>query len=187
MDKVNINKALEDVNLAFKQLEFAIKLMCHCELRHLNNSKFDADITILSDKGSNISYAAPFSSYEEIIKHSQINVSISFGASAIALYAALKTVGVNFNKGVLDDIGIIVYMVRCAFAHNIADPKWKVKTRFLKQVSLILDGEKISINFEQLNGHQFKYDDIGGLLNWYRIKNAAVSTIKKLCNTHISL
>ena len=41
---------LSDVEQAFKQLEFAIKLMCYCELGHLDKGKFDFDVTIQLDE-----------------------------------------------------------------------------------------------------------------------------------------
>lgn len=178
--QIAIQNAIEDVNLAFKQLEFAIKLMCYCENNDLDKSKFDGDITLKFRKENKVFSDNSFATYEEIIKHSQINVGICFGASAIALDAAFEAAGFSCKKRPLDNIRSIVYMIRCAFAHNIADPKWEVKGDFLKQISLVLEEETILIDLNQLNGRSFRYDDVGDLPNWYRIKNASLDIIKEL-------
>ncbi len=173
-----IKNALEDVELSFKQLEFAIKLMCYCENNDLDKSRFDGDVTIKFKNENKVFPDNSFSTYEEIIKHSQINVGICFGASAIALDAAFEAAGFNCKKRPLDDIRSIVYMIRCAFAHNIADPKWEVKGDFLRQINLTLEGKMTLIDLTQLNGRPFRYDDVGDLPNWYRIKKASLDIIE---------
>ncbi len=45
-----LENALQDVEYAFRQLEFAIKLMCYCELGHVDVEKFDTDVTILLER-----------------------------------------------------------------------------------------------------------------------------------------
>lgn len=152
--------------------------MCYCESGHIDKLKFDSDITILFNANNSVFPDNLFNSYKDIVKCSQINVGVCFGASAIALDAAFETAGFSCKKRPLDDIRTIVYMVRCAFAHNIADPKWEVKGDFWRQVKLTVEGQTLSIDFRKLNGRPFTYEAVGELPNWYRIKKIAIEMIK---------
>ncbi len=174
--------AVEDVEMAFKQLEFAIKLMCHCELRHLDQKKFDSDITILLEEENIGFHDGSFRSYEDLIEASQINVGISFGASAITLDALLEQAGIERNsksEDPNDELRTLIYMVRCAFAHNIAKPCWEVKAKYRRKIKLILCGREYSLDFSALNGKDFEYSHIGGFANWYRIKERAIQMINE--------
>lgn len=42
-----IPEALEDVDRAFRHLEFAIRLMCYCEQDHLDLDQFDTDVSVV--------------------------------------------------------------------------------------------------------------------------------------------
>lgn len=52
-----VPEALEDVTRAFRHLEFAIRLMCYCELNHLDREKFNTDVTILFDR-ENVAFSS---------------------------------------------------------------------------------------------------------------------------------
>jgi len=172
--KTQIQLALEDVESAFRQLEFAIKLMYYCEDGHLNLTAFNEDSTALFATGSMV--FGSYNTVDEIVTCSKINVNICFGASAIALNAALEMAGIERSN---HNVAMVVYMVRCAFGHNIADPRWEVRGNFLREVSLPMDRGQISIDFKNLNGQPFEYKHIGDLPNWYKIKNASVELIKQ--------
>lgn len=170
--KTQIQLALEDVESAFRQFEFAIKLMYYCEDGSFDLAAFNTDNTILFATGSMVLNSC--STREEIVACSKINVGICFGASAIALNTAFELAGIDRSR---HDAAMIVYMVRCAFAHNIADPKWEVRGKFLKNIDFPMDRGQISIDFTTLNGQPFKYEHIGDLPNWYRIKNVSIDII----------
>lgn len=172
MTKTEIQLALEDVELAFRQLEFAIKLMYYCEDGHLNLTSFNEDNTVLFTTGSMVFNSR--STREETVACSKINVGMCFGASAMALNTAFELASIDRSK---HDVAMIVYMVRCAFAHNIADPKWEVRGKFLKNIDFPMDRGQIHIDFTSLNGQPFKYEHIGDLPNWYRIKNLSIDII----------
>jgi hypothetical protein len=175
---MSIRDVLKDVELAFRQLEFAIKLMCYCENNELDQKKFDSDITLLFKNDNWVFSDNSLVEYKEIVKCSQINVGICFGVSAIVLDSAFEAASFSCKRRPLDDIRTIVYMVRCAFAHNMADPKWKVTGDFQRQVNLTLAGKTTLIDLGQLNGKPFRYENIGELPNWYRIKDVSVGIIK---------
>ncbi len=173
-----IKLALEDVENAFKQLEFAIKLKCYCELGYLNKEKFDSEIQLVEE---NIVFPSGSFQSNQIIFSSRINVGICFGASAIALDALFDEAGIKRNpssRDPNDELRLLVYMVRCAFAHNIAKPCWEVKDNNARKIKLDLDEKELPIDMKALNKKDFDYSHIGGFRNWYKIKEMAVRIIK---------
>ncbi len=173
--------ALLDVEQAFKQLEFAIKLMCYCELGHLDKEKFDSDVTILLDE-ENVGFPdGSFQSNQEVITASQINVGTCFGVSAIVLDAAFEAAKIERNpnsRDPKDELRTLVYMVRCAFAHNLAKPCWEARGDFARDIQLNLGESDLCVDMEALNGNDFEYSHIGGFANWYKIREMAVRVIK---------
>lgn len=162
------------------QLEFAIKLMCYCELGHVEKMKFDTYVTILLEK-ENIGFPqGSFDSDQKIISASQINVGICFGVSAIVLDAAFDAAVVSRDPKQCNpntDLRTLVYMVRCAFAHNPAMPVWEVRGDFARTLNLSLEGRSISLNMALLHGTEFSYDHIGGLATWFKVKNASAAIL----------
>jgi hypothetical protein len=69
-------------------------------------------------------------------------------------------------------------MLRCAQAHGPADPRWEVRNKNLRTLSVDLDGVPVSLDLVPLNGQPFDVDQIGGYENWYRIYCIAVRTLK---------
>lgn len=175
-----IANALEDVNLAFRQLEFAIRVMCYCELDHLDREKFDTDLMILLEPENVDFEGGQFHSLESVIKASQMQVQSSFGVSAIVLDAAFEAAGcANKPKAhsPRDDLRCLVYMVRCAFAHNMAAPSWEARgADFARAFTLPLD-EPTVIDLSGIHGQIFSYEHIGGFAQWFKIKDAAVRFI----------
>jgi hypothetical protein len=169
--------ALSDVEQAFKQLEFAIKLMCYCERGDLDREKFDSDVTILLDE-ENVGFPdGSFQSDQDIVIASQINVGICFGVSAIALEAAFEAAEIARNpisRDPNDELRTLVYMVRCAFAHNPAKPCWEARGDFARNIQLNLGENGLSIDMVALHGNDFDYSHIGGFANWYAIREEAV-------------
>ena len=172
--------ALLDVEHAFKQLEFAIKLMCYCERGDLDREKFDSDITILLEE-ENVGFRdGSFGSDQAIIIASRINVSVCFGASAMVLDALFETAKIARNpksRHPNDELRTLVYMVRCAFAHNPAKPCWEVKRSYARDILLNLGESDLSIDLKSLHGTDFHYSHIGGFANWHKIKEMAVRVV----------
>ncbi len=174
--------ALVDVEQSFKQLEFAIKLMCYCENGYMNNENFDSDVTLLLDE-ENVNYpAGTFGTFGDIMLSAQIMVSVSFGVSAITLDSAYEAASISSNpesSDSHDELRSLIYMVRCAYAHNIAAPLWEVRGKNLKNVELDLEGERVSLDLKDLHGKQFEYSHIGGFSNWLKIRRLAVNHLEK--------
>jgi hypothetical protein len=49
---MEFQEALEDIEIAFRQLEFAIKLLSFCELSSINPADFDTDHVVLLEGGN---------------------------------------------------------------------------------------------------------------------------------------
>jgi len=177
----DIALAVADVEQAFRQLEFAIKLMCYCELDHLDRVVFDSDLT-LRFENENVGFpTGNFATLESVVLASQIQVGVSFGASAIVLDTAYNAAGTRLSQQSrlpADDLRAFVYMVRCAFSHKIAAPRWDMRgPDFAREFSLPLEDSIAIVNLSELNGEIFDYDHIGGFAQWLKVKTAVLQAI----------
>ena len=177
-----ISLALADVEYAFRHLEFAIKLMCHCELDHLDRATFDTDVSIQFET-ENIGYSSgTFETLKSVIAPAQAIVGVCFGVSALVLEAAFEAAAIRRlpeSRAPVDELRTLVYMVRCAFAHNPAFPRWEARGReFARVLSVPIEGTEIAIDLSALHGQPFDYEHIGGFGNWQRIRFASEAAIR---------
>jgi hypothetical protein len=180
---MNIIEALQDVDIAFRQLEFAIKLLSYCELGRIEPLEFDTDHTVLLDSGNLGFPAGNFSEPENIIRAAMVSVSLAFGASALALDKAYEVAGIAPEPTAANNtikLRTLVYMVRCAYAHGIADPKWEVRGKYNQVISVELAFGRVEINLKELNGKEFDFSHLGGHHLWFKIRDESVASIKEL-------
>ncbi len=174
-------KPIERIDQAFLQLEFAIKLMNYVELGRLNKDEFDRD-TLIELERKNIRFGDnTFHTYDELKNAAINNYLITLGMSAIALETSLQDAGINNNYADFSSKGqlrALVYMIRCAFAHDMMTPCWKVDHCYQRIIELHLGVGKISIDLRELNGMAFEDRHIGGIETYYEIKNAVKSLIE---------
>jgi hypothetical protein len=174
-------EALADVNYAFRHLEFSIRLMRYCKSGHLDLRNFEADACILFER-DNIGFpAGTFSTIEAVVPAAKALVGMAFGTSAMVLDAAFEVAGLK-NKPLSlkpeDELRTLVYMVRCAFAHNPALPLWKAQgEQYARMLSLSVDGAPLTIDLASLHGRPFDYDHIGGFASWLRIRAESEAVI----------
>jgi hypothetical protein len=146
---MTLDEALQDVDIAFRQIEFASKLLAYCESEKINAAAFDTD---------------------HFVRAAMVTVSLAFGASALALDLAYEVAGVQKDVSSDDNdvrIRTLVFMVRCAYAHGIADPKWEVQGKYRRAISVYLGSEEIDIDLTALDGQSFSFDDLGGHQNCF--------------------
>lgn len=175
--KNTVTEALSDVKNAFLYLEFAIRLMCYCELDHLDLTNLDTDMAILFER-ENVGFSSgSFATKEVVVSTSKALVGIAFGTSAMVLDAAFDVAGLKRNphsRQPEDELRTLVYMVRCAFAHNPALPLWHARgNEYARMLRLSVDGENISIDLKSLHEQPFEYNQIGGFAMWLRIRAAS--------------
>jgi hypothetical protein len=177
---MTIREALEDVEIAFRQFEFAVKLLTFCELKKIDPSDFDTGHLVQLKQGFINFPSGDFSTADDIIKAAGTSVLMAFSVSVLVLDKAFEVAGMEPDPEAIDDIGrlrALIYMLRCAQAHGIADPKWEARGRYARTLAVDLDGVRLSLDLQTLNGQAFDIDQLGGYLGWYRIGNAAIQAL----------
>jgi hypothetical protein len=172
--------ALHDVDIAFRQLEFSIKLLSHIELGKLNPDEFDTDHVTLLNGGGLQFPKGPFSTQRSLEQAAAIGVLTAFAATVISLDFAFETAGIAPSIEPNDDtikLRTLIYMLRNCFAHQIAAPTWMVRQHYQKNLSVRVGNETIALDLAALNGQPFNPAQIGGYLAWYRIRDASLATL----------
>jgi hypothetical protein len=179
---LSIKDALLDVDIAFRQLEFSIKLLSFCELGHINPSEFDTDHLVRLDEGNLNFPTGKFSDQNSIINAANISVLLAISASVLVLDKAFETAGMRPDPEAMgnnEQLRTLVHMMRCAQAHGIADPRWEVRGKYLRTLTVDVGDLSIFLDLPKLHGQAFMVDQIGGYANWYRIRDVACALIKK--------
>lgn len=178
---MNLHEALQDVEIAFWQLEFSIKLLTFCELKKLDPSEFDTDHIEKLEEGSLHFPSGHFSDSDNIIRAANVSVTLAFGASALALDKAFETAEISPDPESDNNIARIrtlIYMVRCAYAHSIAEPRWEVRGKYRRAISVELEGIITHLDLEKLDGKVFEFKHIGGHSNWNRMRDVAMQVLR---------
>jgi hypothetical protein len=171
-------EALEDVEIGFRQLEFAIKLLSFCELENINPAAFDTD-HLVQLPGGNLKFpGGSFNTYDDLNRAASIAVILAFSGSVLVLDQALEAAGMKPNPQATDNVGqlrALVHMIRCAHAHRVADPHWEVRGPYARTLTVTLQGITLLLDLRPLHGQPFDIDrDLGGYSNWYRIRGEVV-------------
>lgn len=168
------SELVKNINQAFLQLEFAVKLLSCFERKKIDKADFDADIVIILPK-RNLSFPSnTFNSYADLILAAENNFNIMLGFTSIILDSSLEKIGIKkYPDNQINDgkIRTLIYMIRCAFAHDMMHPKWEVRGKFAQPLEIQLPGEVIKVDLSQKHGHNFNIQDIGGHENYFQIKD----------------
>src|SRR5665213_238982 len=178
---MNIREALEDVEIGFRQFEFAIRLLSYCELGHVKPGDFDTDHLVMLEGGNLHFPSGKFGTANDINRAASITVLQAFSVSVLVLDKAFEVACMKADPEATDNLvrlRTLVYMLRCAQAHGPADPRWEVRAKYLRTLSVDLDGVPVSLDLAGLNGQPIIIDQIGGYENWYRIHGIAMRTLK---------
>jgi hypothetical protein len=173
---------LENIDQAFLQLEYVIKMMAYTELKKINKEELDSELIILGDK-RNLNFAGnKFNSYDDLILASQNETHICFGFTSIVLDLSLDAIGIERNPKDNSEKGMIrnlIYMIRCSYAHDMMHPKWEVKGDFRKVLKVPLTNCQLEIDLTEKHGQPFDFSDIGGFENYFEIKDKVREIIIK--------
>jgi hypothetical protein len=74
-----------------------------------------------------------FSDQDSLNQAASISVLLAFSASALVLEKGFEAMGIARDPEASDNVGklrTLIYMVRCAQAHGIADPHWEARGKF---------------------------------------------------------
>ena len=176
-----LDYALNDVEHAFRLLEFSIRVLTYFELKKVDLNLFGQDTTILLNEENITFNDGHFSSGEQAELAAKTAVGASFGASAMALDNLFEATGRNRDPASDDELYLLwtlVYAVRNAFAHGIANPRWFVKGKYQREIEISIAGRKTAINLAALDGHEFVYAQIGGFANWLHVKDRVLALVR---------
>ena len=177
---MTLDDALTDVKIAFLQVEFSIKLLSYCELEKISIAEFDTDHIVLLEHDNLRIPPGNFGTLEDIIRAASVTVSSALGASALILDKAWEVAGIGPDPQSEDGrvkLRTLVYMVRCAYAHGLADPKWEVRGRFRQVLEVDLPGAPLTLDLPELHGQGLDFDVLGGHARWFEIRDASVAAI----------
>lgn len=155
---------MQYLRTAFANVEFAWKLLYYGEGGEIDLEKLDSPIVFQDDNG--VPFFVPpakiFENPEDLIVALQNNLTIAFGAAAITLHrsiqeAGYRVPGADFESDEENCIAL-VYQVRNAFAHDIAEPKWEMRDRRFEREYRV--GRK-TFDLRGLHGQPFRYEDFG--------------------------
>ncbi len=144
--------ALKNVEIAFLQVEFAIKLMMYCALEKLDPAIFDAgDYTVLLDTENLNFRSGHFGDVSSIVRATEVSFNIALGASALALDQAFDAAGIKSEAKVM-------------------------RASYRRSIAVDVDGRPITLNLADLHGQLVDFEQhIGGHKNWWRIMDEVVS------------
>ena len=177
---MSVKEALEDVEIGFRQLEFAIKLLSYCEAGHIKPNEFDTDHLITLQDGDIHLPSGYFSDPDNILKAVSIGVLIAFSTPALVLDKAFEIAGIVADPQSNDPVvrlRTLIYMVRCAQAHGVANPQWEVRGKYRTVLTVDINGKSTALDLSSLDGKPFDIGVIGGYENWYRMRAKAMKIL----------
>lgn len=161
---------------AFAQLFFSWKLYNYALDGKIDRETLDSDITFQSENRSQIFVLPPriFESEDDFILAFENNLTIAFGAAVITLDRARHEAGHDLPNPIQsenDQCVALIYQIRCAFAHDIAEPRWKIKDRYRR----VYEFSGMQFDLTNQDGEVFDYHQIGGPDRLIAIKDYAAA------------
>lgn len=163
---------LED---AFLQLSFAIKLWDFLQRYpdRIPLEEFDIELFVGNDvRRRDLIHlkSNQFNTYDDLVLASQNNVLICVGAAAITLHESLQDAYKKPTKLNTDEekLAGLIYMIRCCYAHNMAEPKWEIRNQIYK--TIYTAGNK-QIDLRNVHGQSFTLESVGGYETLWFIKD----------------
>ena len=165
---------------AFSNLSFAWKLYNYGLSGKIDRDELDIDITFQERNMVLVLPQKIFHNDAELIVALENNLVIAFGAAAITLNRAREEQDIKLPSEIAteaDACVCVIYQIRNAFAHDIAQPTWKIRhPRYQRKYEF----GGIEIDLTKVNGEQFRYEHIGGPDVLEHIRNYAEEEIFKV-------
>ena len=175
---MNKKDAIEYLDTAFLQFEFALKLWHYIQSYPIDSNKFDIDLTVTGFGSHIVTNSGNFQSQAEIESATGNIISMSFGSAVISLWEAINSHYYEIPNDLDSEMGALfalIYQLRCAFAHNMTMPKWNItKQKYLRELKF----DNFSIDLSTKEGCVFTYEDIGGAENLKYFKDLVLKYIK---------
>lgn len=172
---------IEQVEQSFLQLCWSIKMDSYLQL-HPPAEKVDFDNPIIvTDPTDRLHLPGnQFNTIEDIHIGAENSIRLSLAALFLALDTALEKAGILNNPRAQDSFGqlrTLIYMCRCAYAHNVLAPTWEAHSDYARQLLIKLPGISIELDLKKMNGTAFEIKQIGGYAQLLRIKDHILSVL----------
>jgi hypothetical protein len=154
---------------AFGQLSFAWKLYNYGLDGKIDPAELDVDVTW---EDGEMLFVVPraLGGPEDLLIALENNLTIAFGAAAITLNRAREESGVGLPDPILSEAEqcvALIYQIRNAFAHDIAEPVWQINPRYCRHYDF--GGQHFDLS--DRDGTPFRYEHLGGPDSFYRIRD----------------
>src|SRR3989339_823373 len=94
--------------------------------------------------------------------------------TAIVIDTSLQSVGKKHDLKNQSSEGMLrnlIYMIRCAYAHDMMHPKWKVGSNYPQLLEIQLQSDILRLDLSTKHKKSFNIEDIGGYENYFEIKD----------------
>lgn len=173
----------EQVQQAFLQLCWAIKLDSYLSVYPPSKKvDFDNPISVLDPTDTLSLPGDQFDTVDDIHLGAENCILLSVWALFLALDTALDQAGINNDPSAQDSFGqlrVLIYMGRCAFAHNVLAPRWEVRGKYSRKLSIIIPGVNLRLDLNQLSGKPFEIRQIGGYSQLIKMKDHILEMLAK--------
>jgi len=158
---------------AFAQLEFAWKLYNYALEGKIDIDELDKPLTFQEGNMVLVLRDQIFESPDDLIIALENNLSVAFGAAAITLNRSREEAGIDLPnpiEGERDQFVSLAYQIRCAFAHDISEPRWAInRPRYAR----VYEFGGLSVDLTDVGNKPFEYADIGGPDVLFRMREYA--------------
>lgn len=168
---------------AFAHLAFVWKLYHFGLGNKIDRKELDIPLTF-QDVDKKMLFVLPdkiFDTDDDLILALENNLTIAFGAAVIVLDSECSK-RPNDIVSENDQCRHLIYQIRNAFAHNMAEPIWEIRNEKFRRIYKFGD---ICADLSSVNGKGFGYEDIGGPDALERIKDFAIQ--KHLTNISLGI
>jgi hypothetical protein len=121
-----------------------------------------------------------FKTYDDLVFAAENTFNITLGATSIIMDESLSSCGIKHSyddKSPSGQVRALIYMVRCAFAHNMVQPTWNVHPKYRKTIEFRALDEDIRVDLMDLNEKPFQMDQIGGHDIYWELKNQVLEML----------
>lgn len=142
---------------AFQQLEFAWKLYNYALEGKLNREELDIPITFKEGRSIYVLQDQIFDSDDDLIIAIQNNLTMAFGAAAITLNRTREEHGIPLPNPIIteqDQCISLIYQIRNAFAHDIAEPRWNITNA---RYARVYEFDNLQIDLTHVGNKAFEY------------------------------
>lgn len=137
---------IEIIDEAYKTLVTTLRLQKGAKKGWISVNCFTATLAISSDLCMQLP-TQPVNGFEDMSKRLENIVLIAISAFVTATDRALDIAFGDKDpdkRNPLNDIRAVIYMMRCAWAHDPAHPKWCISNKYKKQYKITVPREVIS-------------------------------------------